>query len=142
MKLYKRVNRLAYLKLVPKRIQKRIRWALSLKPGDLINDCSAFNVIIRTIEPDIWVSWRNGWFIYDINFTTEPFGGTCSLRKCGVTKPLTPAQIEERLRIFYNNWGEPHGGWRFKTEQDIVWERLSKGLPICDERGIKLGGNS
>lgn len=138
MKLYKHINRLAYLKLVPKRIQKRIRWALSLKPGDLINDCSMFNVIIRTVEPDIWLSPNNGWFIYDVSFTTEPFGGSCSLRHCGIEKPITPEQIEKRLRHFYNNWGEPHGGWEIKTGKDPVWECLSKELPICDKRGIKF----
>lgn len=136
MKLYKRFNRLAYLRMVPKPFQKRILWALSLKPGDLVNDCSMFNVAVRKVEPDIWLSKR-GWFIHDVEFCVEPFGGFCSLLQCGVEPALSAEQVEQKLRHFYSEY-EAHGGWETKTEKDPVWMRLSKGLPICDDRGVKL----
>ena len=136
LKLYKRVNRLMFLRRVPKPAQKRIRWALGLKPGDLINDCSGFNVIIREIDAVI-VGTKRGGYIYDVDFTTEPFGGGCSLMNCGVEPPLAPEKIEQRLRAFYAEWSRPESDGRdIKTDKDPVWMRLSQGLPICDERGI------
>jgi hypothetical protein len=138
MKLYKRTSRLRFLRHVPRAIHDRLRWALKLKPGDLINDCSMFNVVIREVQPCI-VYTKRGWYIYDVDFTTEPFGGGCSLMHCGVEPPLSPEKIEQRLRSFYDNWNRPESdGWEFKTEKDKVWANLSQGLPICDERGVKV----
>ena len=139
MKLYKRVNRLAFLRHVPRSRQAHLKWALKLKPGEVINDCSGFNVIIREIEPQVHFTKR-GWYIYDVDFTVEPFGGGCSLIHCGVEPALPVKEIERRIRQFYDEWGEgPYvkGGWDFKTEKDKVWMRLSQGLPICNEHGIK-----
>ena len=144
MKLYNRVNRLAFLRHVPRSRQKHLKWALGLKSGDIINDCSSFNVVIREIEPQIFFTKR-GWYIYDVHFTTEPFGGGCSLIHCGVEPALSVEEIEHRLKKFYDEWGEgplAEGGWNFKTEKDKVWMRLSQGLPVCDERGIKIRNES
>jgi hypothetical protein len=141
MKLYRRVNRLAYLREVSRRHQRLIRWALGLKPGDLINDCSMFNVVVNKVTPKICYT-RRGWFIYGVDFWTE-IGG-CSLLSCGVEPPLTPEELERRLRDFYEQWDDgPYakGGWDFKSEKDEVWTRLQQGLPICDERGRSLGCN-
>jgi len=136
MKLYKHFNRLAYLRRVPRRLHSHLRWALTLKPGDIINDCSGFNVVIREIEPQIFFT-KSGWYIYDVRFTTEPHGGSCSLFNCGVEPAFSVKEIEQQFRKFYNEWECGQGGWDFKTEKDQVWMRLSQGLSICDEQGIK-----
>lgn len=110
----------------------------------MINDCSGFNVVIRDIEPCI-AFFNKGWFIYNVDFTVEPFGGGCSLTHCGVEPPVSPEEIERRIRQFYDEWGEgPYskGGWDFKTEKDKVWMRLSKGLPICDDQGKRITDES
>lgn len=136
MKLYKRYSKIAYNRRLSKRQQENLKWALSLKPGDIINDCSGFNSIIKEVIPDVRQTKR-GWFIYNVDFIVEPFGGSCSLVHCGIEPALTPEQIENRIREFYD-WCEPHGGWGIKTEKDPTWTRLQQGLPICDERGLKI----
>lgn len=143
-KLYKRVNRFEFFNLVNKNLRKRILWALSVKPGDLINDCSGFNVIVRSVEPDIWETPR-GWLIHDVDLFVEPYGGTCSLRHCGVVPAKTVREIEKWFNNFYSKWNDgPYsdGGWHFKTEKDPVWMRLSQGLPICDDRGLNICGEN
>jgi len=60
------------------------------------------------VEPAICIvnNGRDGWYIYDVEFTIEPLGGSCSLMHC--------------------------------ADEDLVWQKLKNGLPICDERGIKI----
>jgi hypothetical protein len=147
MKLYKRMSRFLFHRELSSYKVKRIKWALSLKPGDLINDCSGFNVIVKNVIPERsgffrsskgWVhNGRNGWFIYSVNFELDPFG-SCDLFSCGVEPPLTAKEITEKMRAWYESWGEPHGGWQYKTEEDLVWQRLKRGECICDERGMRL----
>ena len=150
MKLYKRVTRLAYLKIVPKKHQERIKWALSLKLGDLINDCSGFNRHVKTITPDRWKTGQ-GWFIQDIDFLTLE-GGCCSLLHCGVTGPKTREYIEKNYLEFLNCWlvsekgaKQWYGGLdnsKYKEEIDKLmrtWEDLKAGKHICDEFGVLYG---
>jgi hypothetical protein len=140
MKLYHRVSRFEFLRSITKKDRDNILWALSLKPGDLINDCTGFNVVIRKIEPDIMYvnNGRGGWYICDIDFTTEPLGGSCSLMHCGIQSPRTPKEITNYIKRWYDEWGEPHGGWHWKTDNDPVWQKLKNCLPICDEKGMKI----
>ena len=136
MKLYKHVSRFEFLRMVPKYLRKKLPWALGLKPGDMINDCSGFNVVIRKVEPELFFTNR-GWFIYDIHFVTEPFGGYCSLRHCGVIPPLSVQDIEREMRKFYDDY-EGGGGWRLKTDKDPIWVNLSGDKSICDELGRSI----
>lgn len=135
MKLYKHVHRHRVLKAIPKRVQAHIRWAMSLSPGDLINNCSGFNVEIKTITPIIWNLTR-GWIFYDVEFETSP-GGFCSLRSCGVSPPRSVAEIEQYMHRFYDSWTTGNG-WNYKTDKDPVWVSLSSGKPICDELGRSI----
>ena len=102
MKLYKHVNRLRFLKWVPRKLHPGLRWALGLKPGDMINDCSGFNVVIARADPEVYHT-NKGWYIYDVIFTNE-HGGCCSLRNCGVSPPLSVADIEKYKRQFYDSY--------------------------------------
>lgn len=129
MKLYHRVSRHYYLKCCNKRFQRGLRWALSLKPGNLINDCSGFNVVIKTIEPVIY-SHNKGWYVYDVRFTTEPIGGSCSLRHCGVDVPLSAEQITKETIEFYNKCPQ-------YCSKELIYA-IEHGLSLCDSRGVRL----
>lgn len=94
MKIYKHISRFKVRRHVHKYAEKRIRWAMNLQPGDLINDCTGFNVVIRNVTGLIHRVNR-GWFIYDVDFDIEPFGGSCSLMHCGVEAPLPRDAIEK-----------------------------------------------
>jgi hypothetical protein len=135
MKLYKHVSRFGFLKWVPRKLHPGLRWALGLKPGDMINDCSGFNVVIARADPEVYHT-NKGWYIYDVIFTNE-HGGCCSLRNCGVSPPLSVADIEKYKRQFYD-CHKAGGGWHFKTDKDPVWVNLSSGKPICDELGRSI----
>lgn len=149
MKLYHRFPRLRYLRYANKRRQEKIRWALTLKPGDLINDCSGFNVVIHEVEPDYWRSpRRRGWAITNVYFTLDPHG-SCSLLHCGVE----PARPRDELEAeFLANYGHPTYVDQLRQWYGDHWpdfnehtaklsrqlETLRAGGHILDERGILL----
>lgn len=126
MKLYKGL-RFKFLEIVPKYRRKRLLWALSLKPGDLINDCSGFNVKVRDIHP-VKIRYNNSWLIHDIIIRTEPYGGSCSVRSCGVEPPLSVEEIKKEMIEFYNECPEYRKG--------KVWNAIKNGLDFCDENGM------
>lgn len=152
MKLYRKFSRFEVRRHVPRWLEKKLRWALTLKPGDLINDCSGFNHPLVEIEPLIRVNGRGGWYIFDVDFTTEG-GGGCSLRHCGVEPAKTREACEKRHLEFLNHWLAPggpgeqfHGGWENPKHEEYQkeaikslffrWEVLKAGQHISDERGV------
>lgn len=152
MKLYKNVSRFRVRRYMSKHSQKRIRWALSLGPGDLINDCTGFNVVIRKVTADI-CPYNNGWYICGVDFETEPFGGGCSLMHCGVEAPL-PRDAMEKYHLEwtaeYMKGNEPgtmaywFGGRDTedfkKAEKRYIsmMEAVQNGGHFLDERGVLL----
>ncbi len=147
-KLYHHVNRFVVRRHVSTKAAQAIKWALTLNPGDLINDCTGYNVVVRDVEPEI-VQTGRGWYIYDVLFSTEPFGGNCSLRNCGVVPPMSREQIEKE-HLSYMEWYINSGklakwhkndeaGYQ-KSYQTMMAkiELLKSGGHICDERGIIL----
>jgi len=139
-RLYHNYNRLAFLKSVPKSQRDILQWALNLSKGDLINDCSGFNVIVRSFELEVVRNNHSGWYIYDVMFTTEPFGGNCSLMNCGVCPAKTSEEITNYIKNWYAEMGNAPNGWSFKTDKDIIWQRLNSGLQICDDKGMWILG--
>ena len=93
MKLYKRYSRLKYRRIISRKLEVRLRWALKLVPGDIINDCSGFNKVLKEIFP-IYRESKRGWAITGVDFTTEPYNGGCSLFHCGV-EPEVPRDVLE-----------------------------------------------
>jgi hypothetical protein len=148
MRIYKRFSRFQFRRAVSRSREKRIQWALSLKPGDLINICSGFNVVVKDIEPFALFNGR-GYAICDVDITYEPFGGGCSLIHCGVWKPLLRDEIEKRYMDYLKWWvSSPKGAakWygldnpQYKEEIDkckLTLNMLENNEHICDERGIK-----
>lgn len=149
MKLYKHYSRLAFVRLVSKRLQKRILWALSLKPGDLVNGCSGFNHRVAEVKPEIWQTGK-GWYISNVDFVMQD-GACCSLLHCGVSTPLSRDEIENEHLKFLNYYltnpkgaAQWYGGLdnpKYKDEIDKLirtWEILKNGEHICDEYGVKL----
>jgi hypothetical protein len=140
-----------------------LRWALTLKPGDLINDCSSFNVVIKKIYiekfhiPKSYIKeWnkvpfhtRNGWYIGNIDFTNE-IGGHCSLMSCGVEKPKSREVIEAdcilNIKEYFKEGGQAEHWYGKDTERfKLALEKgmrkiyiLESGAHICDERGVFL----
>jgi hypothetical protein len=139
-KLYHNYNRFAFLKSVPKSQRDILQWALNLSEGDIINDCSGFNVAIRSFQLESVKNSHGGWYIYDVQFTTEPHGGCCSLMNCGVGPAKSSQEITKYFTDWYDNMGNQPNGWEYKTEKDIVWQRLNNRLPICDDKGMWILG--
>lgn len=102
-KLYSHVSRILVRRQIPRYRESRLKWGLTLKPGDLVNDCTSFNVRIRNIEPD-YVQTGRGWYIYNFTLETEPNGGSCSLIHCGVI----PAPPRAKVESDWLHWAEEH----------------------------------
>jgi len=134
--------------MVNRRREANLKWALTLKPGDIINDCSAFNVRIIGIETEIRRTGR-GWYIMNIDFRTSPFGGYCSLNHCGV-EPEVP---RDKVEIDWLNWAEQHinsgqlAHWFGNNQKDIDEEMsflnkridaLKLGRHITNDHGMIL----
>lgn len=147
-KLYKHVSRLLVRNMVNRRREANLKWALTLKPGDIINGCTAFNVRIIGIDPDIRRTGR-GWYIMDIDFQVSPFGGYCSLNHCGVQPELPRDQVErdwlEHTEQYISSGQMAY--WLGNKQKDIDEEMLflnkridalKPGRHITNERGMIL----
>lgn len=134
MKLYHRVSRFKVRRHISRQFERRIKWALTLKPGDLINDCTMYNVKIKEIEIMRRQTGR-GWYISDVYFTADN-GGVCSLRYCGVESPLSREEIESNFIKSFNLNGlrRWYGG-----DEEAYNKRVNKLLSFVDI--IKNGGH-
>jgi len=148
MRLYSPGARLAYLKTHSSYYRDGFLWALSLKPGDLINNCTGANVIIKEIHPE-YTSFRkhgyydtsHGWYMYDILFVSH-LGGHCSLMNCGVEPPKSREEIEADTLLYLKDiqtlqW---YGGTLPESTQERI-TILEAGGHICDERGVSYPRN-
>lgn len=147
MKLYHRYSRFKYRRMRSHQESERIRWGAGVNPGDLINDCSGFNRVASEAELDCRMSKR-GWAIIDVIFTTEPFGGSCSLIHCGVTSAIPRETIEQDYRTHYGSpeylesvrrWyqGHPDQSAALQTIERRL-ALLDSGGHFLDERGVLL----
>lgn len=138
-KLYSHVSRFLVRRRIPRYREARLKWGLTLKTGDLVNDCTAFNVRIRNIEPD-YIQTGKGWYIYNFTLTTEPNGGSCSLIHCGVV----PAPPRTKVESDWLQWAEEYitNGYleRWYGENK---ELLNKQLNILNNKisVLKSGGH-
>lgn len=156
MKMYGHIGRLTALKHVSKKDYPRIRWALKLKPGELVNDCTGFNRFVIEANPELNFFKHDGWYIYDVDFEVSDDkdakeGGSCSLIHCGVQSALSREACEKHHLDFLNYWmvdskaGAAYwGGFdnpEFKDQIDCCrkkWELLKNGGHISDEQGVRL----
>jgi len=133
---------------VNRRREKLLKWALTLKPGDIINDCTGFNVKIREIELDIRQHGR-GWYLMNVDFQVTPYHGFCSLMHCGV-EPEVP---REKVESDWLSWAEKYldseqmHHWHGKNKKSFDEEFqkirrridvLKNGGHITNERGMIL----
>lgn len=152
MKLYKRVSRFLVRRHVHKWAEKRIKWAMSLQPGDIINDCTSLNVVVRDVH-GLMYPVNNGWYIYDVDIDLEPFGGSCSLMHCGVELPKTREVLEKDYMQYMKDYmsGEGPGSAAYwfggRDTEDFKkaekgWfsklEAIQNGGHFLDERGVLL----
>lgn len=97
--------------------------------------------------------YNNGWYIYDVDFSVEPFGGYCSLSPCGVEPPKPRESLEKDYFQRTEEWlnypgmgGAAHwwGGLdnpKYAKEYANVRNRLDTlrvGGHILDEHGVLL----
>jgi hypothetical protein len=100
-KLYHRASRFLVRRMVPRYREKLLKWGLTLKPGDIINDCTGFNARIIAIHPDIRYTNR-GWYIMNFDLDVTPYGGSCSLSHCGIV----PAVPRDKVESDWLEWAE------------------------------------
>lgn len=113
-----------------------------LKPGDLYNDCSGFNKVLKNILPEYtWLgSRRNGRkeVLYGFELEAEN-GGYCSFNHCGIEPPKSREEIETDMFSWLRESRESltmNGWWTEHTEAD--YQKFLRGEHVCDDRGIKL----
>lgn len=115
--------------------------------GDLVNDCSGFNVEVKDIRPE----YRNvgkGYVLIGIDLTNHN-GGSCSIKHCGVEPPKSREAIEKEHVKFLKEYDLGEGGRKwYEGQPDKYAESIDKALKqitlieagehICDERGVKF----
>lgn len=149
-KLYKNISRFAARRNIPTPDWKKLKWAAKLKPGDIVNNCSGFNVKIINIEPH-YIFYRNGWYVYDFVFQTTPYMGFCSLIACGVDLAKPRDLIESRhLKLIkgyidsgrMDTWyGSAKDSEEYKNELKYLSnqiEALQNKIHITNEYGMLL----
>jgi len=149
MRLYKRISRFRYNRMFSKSERRLLKWATSLKPGDLISGCTTwpFSTEVERVEVRR-TQWYHGSAITDVSvYTTDGRhhsapGGGC------VERPLTPEQIRQVLIGNQTEEGfvaslerSARDGWTDSAayaRQLSLFRRAKNGQPICDEKGRRL----
>lgn len=146
---YVGTTRFAFLKRTSMSKRRELAWLMTLKSGDLVNDCDGFNAVVTEViahyEPVTSRSFcrimagkgRNigtGGLLKEFTVMLEGGGSTCH-----TDPPATSVQIEAYFR---DNWISEEArvealAWNM-FDTLVIAERLERGEPICDERGIKL----
>ncbi len=159
MKIYHHVGRLTVRRHLRRKQFHWIEWALKLKPGALINDCTGFNTYVLNIDPDKFYFKNGGWYIHNVTFETSTLGpsreqdGSCVLFGCGPGPALSREICEKSYLEFLNEWltvkgpgGADHyyGGLDNPEYKKVIerafqkWDILKKGGHISDEDGVIL----
>lgn len=69
------------------------------KPGDLLNDCSGFNIRVAKLRPEYCPIGKNGKVLVDITIENDK-GGCCSLTNCGIEWGLPKEEVISRREAF------------------------------------------
>lgn len=112
---------------------KRLLFLVSLRPGDLVNDCDGYNHRVKEIRP-----YRPWFGVIDFEQLIFEDGRWSCGCPYGPDKPWSP----ERIRNFHNLSDEEidkmkKTGWWDDRNQRLI-ERIRSGEPITDEHGIYL----
>ena len=135
---YGKIRRRVAKKHLPKCFRDKF-WVASLanlKEGDMINDCSGYNVKIFKIEPIYKRVGKNGQVLVDIDITVNEWGGSCSLRSCGIIPALSREMIVQRMKKFIDRQKESGDDWNFAKR----WEFTTldeNGIATINFQGIK-----
>jgi len=128
MKLYSGTTKRIFKKRVGRHGIESLNFGKTLKVGDLIYACSAYNKRIEEINPCYYnrkVSSKS-WYLWDYEIIFED-GGCCSLRHC-CSSPRTKQQIT-------NYWKNMNHDWFKDCPISIA---AKNGEEIVDENGELL----
>jgi hypothetical protein len=121
----------------------KLKYAVDLKPGDLLSTCKGYNERIAEVYPE-WTTWnmRRGAVICDFNFTTET-GCSCSAIHCC----SFPLETRDQIYDSWKRWLPPANatqaeidevkkqGWGFVEYAQRLEEVLAAGGHAFDEDG-------
>lgn len=137
MKLYKRATRFQFRRRFGcGRSFAHITWASTLKPGDVVADCSGFNSRIASITPEKRKT-RRGWYINDFQII-DTRGGHHYVNGC-----VWKAESLEQIHGFWLAYTEEHMAMREKQGWNMTFTRavvhaLTNGTPVFDADGVLL----
>lgn len=123
-----------------KQQRKNLRWAVTLKPGDIVASCEGFNCIVASATVIkiyktgsvgyAYCSTGNGWIINEVEVIDT--NGLIHYFPSCLYRPETVAEI----MCWWNDMQS------ITSEKDkfgkLIRSRLNNDLPIVDERGVLL----
>lgn len=147
MKLYRRVARHHYRWMFPKggADERKIRWGMSLRPGDLVAACTGFNVKIAKIRPirrkvefssfskkgfRSRYSSRGGWYISDFEIT-DPDGQLHHIMHC-----CWPKETVQQIETFWKE--QLKGRADLNPYLDRIFRAVTEERRVCDDSGVRL----
>lgn len=136
-KLYKGSKQAVFKSLDALTMDRTIRF-LQFKPGDLVNDCDAFNHVVKSVRADVWRHKYKIWVNLPDQFEFED--GRWS---CGCPGGPAPAWSREQVEAYFKLYTpeiveeRKKGGW-WSDRSQRMYDRIQAGGHVCDERGICL----
>jgi hypothetical protein len=141
-------HKLASFKVLPANRLRRLIIDASVKPGDVIHDCTGFNRRVIEVKPE-WapVSYHSrgrpegpryidGEFLRGIEIIFEGGNPRCECSSVEFAKSV--ADIEKWwFEWIQGMWASEHG-WADSEFCKEVFRRLKAGEKICDEHGLCL----
>ena len=106
-----------------------------LRPGDIIQTCSAFNQVIKTIDPVYY--YEKNQCIIDFDIITEDGSGHSWHHCCD--KKWTKEEVNDWW-FFHANHATDMFGWSETGQAELAWvlDKYKKGESICDDNGFML----
>jgi hypothetical protein len=105
------------------------------KPGDLIRDCSGFNVRIAKLFP-MYRTVGNGQYLVDIDIENDK-GGSCSFLHCGVEPAWSRADIVKYYEAMCEHWKKVGDPWQFAARYEFTTVD-EEGQATVDYKGFEL----
>lgn len=117
---------------------KELERKLSIRPGDLVNDCDGFNHVVRGRRDDgrLTVGMKSVSVVEVSQFEFEDGRWSCGC-PTSPDPPETREAIEASTLRYLSTVGEDEWQYHGKRGRDRL-EALRRGEHVCDERGILL----
>lgn len=111
----------------------QLAWALSLRPGDVVNTCDLFNHVVQSLTVHWRRHGRRGRVVLDVEVQTDRI--CCSALHCGLTPALTERELRRQLKEYLPALPEEDDHRATRRQRQLI-SLMEQGTSMLDDRGL------